>query len=226
MEWIKLIQGLGLGPVLTSIIILLGLLYWKFKEPIDSVVKKIINKKLGPDEQITNLKSHDIFNTFNRVKQDIKVIRFYSDGEFDLSKTRMCQDFTNFKCDVCTVHFSKLIDETNEKMNSDELKAKVLTALTTMHDEYIFATRNKWLDKGIPKNDVEYVIELFERFRNPVIQSFFRRTDAIFSSTYHYTNFDKLLACLDVFSVAVDLLPKDLQETFETVNGKFKDIKY
>lgn len=226
MDWIKLIQGLGLGPILTSIIILLGLLYWKFKEPIDSVIKKLINRKLGPDEKIQNLKSHDIFNTFNRVKQDTKVIKFYSDGQFDLAKTRMCQDFANFKVDICKKNFTELIERSNEEQSPEELKADILSSLTTMHDEYILAIRNKWLDRKIKPEDVEYVIELFERFRNPVIQSFFRRTDAIFSSTYHFTNFDKLLACLDVFSVAIDLLPRDLQETFETANGKFKNINY
>ena len=83
-----------------------------------------------------------------------------------------------------------------------------------------------WLSKGIPQDDVDYVIVLFEKFRYDVIMSFENRINAIFGSTYHRDNFDRVLGVLEMWSMGIDLLPKDMLTTFETLNGRFTKIKY
>jgi len=35
-----------------------------------------------------------------------------------------------------------------------------------------------------------------------------------------------VLAIFDMWAMGIDLLPKDMQTTFENLNGTFKDIKY
>jgi hypothetical protein len=176
--------------------------------------------------KVSDLSNHDIFNTLQRVKQEVKVMRFYTDGNFDNTKTRMCQDFTNFKCNVCYEGFSELIKEDLESLSYNKLKALMLDTMWDMHNKYIRDIKTLWLDKGIPSEDVDYVIEVFERFRFDVVQSFVTRIDAIFASSYHRNKFEKVLACYDMFAMGIDLLPKDLETTFEVLNGKFKKIKY
>ena len=82
------------------------------------------------------------------------------------------------------------------------------------------------MSKGILPSDVDYIIEIFEKFRYDVVVSFQHRVDSIFASSYHRTRFDKLLACYDMFAMGLDLLPRDMQTTFESLNGKFKEIQY
>ena len=35
-----------------------------------------------------------------------------------------------------------------------------------------------------------------------------------------------MLAVLEMWAMGIDLLPRDMSTTFESLNGKFKDIKY
>ena len=115
---------------------------------------------------------------------------------------------------------------TIDDMDRDELKKLILDEQNNMHREYIKAIRIEWDLKGVEVGDVDYVIHLFEKFRYDVIVSFEHRINSIFGSTYNENNFELMLAVLEMWAMGIDLLPKDMQTTFESLNGKFKDIKY
>ena len=95
-----------------------------------------------------------------------------------------------------------------------------------MHRDYVSNVRELWLSKGIPEDDVQHVIHLFETFRYDVVASFSHRIESIFGSTFHRNNFEKVLAVYNMWAMGIDLLPRDMQVTFEGLNGKFKNIKY
>jgi hypothetical protein len=176
---------------------------------------------------VIQLKSHDIFNTCHRVRKQMDFYKFYTYGSFDGVKTKMCLDFTHAKIDECTKGFVKIIERENiETMTSDELKKYLLNEMALMHGNYIRDIKSKWLNKNIPLDDVNYVIELFEKFRYDVIVSFEYRINAIFGSSFHENNFERVLAVFEMWSIGIDLLPKDMQTTFEALNGKFKEINY
>ena len=183
-------------------------------------------KRKEKEQDIRSLRAHDIFNTLQRVKQDVSHMKFYSHGAFDANKTKMCSDFVNFKCNVCTDKFLEFLENDFTKINSDELKQLVLREMWGMHTEYIEQIRVFWLQKGIGSEDVDYVIELFEKFRYDVVMSFQNRIDGIFASSYHKNNFEKILACYEMYAMGIDLLPKDMQTTFEALNGRFAKIEY
>jgi hypothetical protein len=122
--------------------------------------------------------------------------------------------------------FVEFLDNDFSKISSDELKQLVLSEMWGMHREYIKQIRAFWLEKGINNEDVDYVIELFEKFRYDVVVSFQNRINGIFSSSYHKNNFEKILACYEMYSMGIDLLPKDMLTTFEALNGRFANIKY
>jgi hypothetical protein len=225
MEFIKYITQSNLPPYLLFFaIIILGTMYF-FRKPISTIITKISFKN-SKENDIKDLKSHDLFNTLQRVKQEAMFIKFYSHGKFDATKSRMSSDFVRFKSDVCFKKFSEFLDNDFKEVSSDELKSMILAALWDMHGEYVKQIKMHWIEKGIDKNDVDYVIELFETFRKDVVMSFQYRVEAIFSCTHYLTNFDKILASYSIFAFGIDLLPKDLQDTFENINGKFADIPY
>jgi hypothetical protein len=212
---------INLPPYLLFIVIIFGILVYYFHKDIS----KLIGKK-EVKEDIKDLKSHDVFSTLERVKQEVAHMKFYSHGSYDSVKSRMCSDFAKFKCNVCTDYFTNFLDKDIENVSFDELKQLILKEMYAMHNDYIKQIRNNWLDNGIDKNDVNYVIELFEKFRSDVVMGFHRRIDSVFACTHYRTNFEKVLACYDVFAFGIDLLPKDMQDTFENLNGKFANINY
>lgn len=178
------------------------------------------------DKNIKDLIDHDIFSTLLRVRMEVKNMKFYTHGQYDNVKTKMCYDFTVFKTQVCNDRFVALLDQDLESMNIDKLKGVMLYEMNQMHVEYVEKITSHWTQKGIDTDDVKYVVELFEKFRFDVIQSFVNRIDAIFSASYHDTNFKRVLACYDMFAMGVDLLPKDMQTTFESMNGRFSNLSY
>ena len=212
---------INLPPYLLFIVIVLGILTYYFHKDIS----KLINRK-EIDEDIKDLKSHNLFSTLERVKQEAMFFKFYSHGKYDETKSRMSSDFVKFKCNVCTDSFVELLDKDLHKLSSQELKTIILSEMWKMHNNYIKQIKSHWLDRGIELKDVDYVVELFERFRNDVVISFQHRIDSIFSCEYYNTNFKKILASYDCFAFGIDLLPKDLQTTFENINGRFTNINY
>ena len=213
---------INLPPYLLFTVIVLGILVYYFHKDIS----KLITRKWSEENDIKDLKSHNIFLTLERVKNEAMFLKFYSHGKFDETKSRMCSDFVKFKCSVCNDKFDEFLDNDFSKISSDELKQLISSSLWNMHSLYVNEIKNHWLNKGINKDDVDYAIELFENFRHGVVMAFQYRIEAIFSCEYYDTNFKKILACYDCFSFGIDLLPKDLQDTFENINGRFTNINY
>ena len=189
---------------------------------IKSIFKKKEKKRL-----IIQLENHDIFSTLVRVRNEVANLKFYTHGEYDKIKTRMCYDFTKHKSIKCSARMLELIRTKGiDTMDRDELKKLILDEQNYMHREYIKSIRIEWDLKGVDPQDVDYVIHLFEKFRYDVIVSFEHRINSIFGSSYNKDNFALMLAVLEMWAMGIDLLPRDMSTTFESLNGKFKDIKY
>ena len=69
-------------------------------------------------------------------------------------------------------------------------------------------------------------MHLFEKFRYDVVNSFDHRIAAAFGSGFNRTNFDIMLSVFEMWAMGIDLLPKDMKTTFESLNGTFKSINY
>ena len=188
---------------------------------------KTLFKKKEKKRLIIDLENHDIFSTLVRVRNEVANLKFYTHGEYDKVKTRMCYDFTKHKSIKCSARMLEIIRTRNiDSMDRDELKRLILDEQNYMHMEYIKAIRIEWDLKGVEPKDVDYVIHLFEKFRYDVIVSFEHRINYIFGSSYNKDNFSIMLAVLEMWAMGIDLLPRDMSTTFESLNGKFKDIKY
>jgi len=189
-------------------------------------IKSIFNRK-EKKRLIIDLENHDVFSTLDRVRNEVANLKFYTHGEYDKVKTRMCYDFTKHKSIKCSARMLEIVRTKDiDTMDRDKLKKFILIEQGDMHREYIKAIRIEWDLKGVSPQDVDYVIHLFEKFRYDVIVSFEHRINSIFGSSYNKDNFTLMLAVLEMWAMGIDLLPRDMSTTFESLNGKFKDIKY
>lgn len=216
-------------PFVISLIVLLATIATIYKVEIldfikgSNVEKKVISSK----PKIQNLLHHDVFPTLERAAFEVKVMKFYTNKQYDKVKSRMCYDFAKNKSRTCALHMKNLARyDKLEKMQVNELKNFIIEAQNSMHKDYVENTKKLWLSKGIPEEDVNHVIHLFETFRYDVVSSFSHRIESIFGSSFHKTNYEKMLAVYDMWAMGIDLLPRDMQVTFEWLNGKFKNIKY
>tara|TARA_B110000211_G_C14083021_1_gene555449 strand:+ start:41 stop:733 length:693 start_codon:yes stop_codon:yes gene_type:complete len=214
---------------LIASVFVVSLLFFILKEEIKTKFQELFFKKKEEVvlPKISDLDSHDIFSTFKRVTLEVGNMRFYTENDYDSSKTRMCYDFTVQKSRYCEQHMKEIIETKGlAEMSTDQLKQFVLNKQMEMHRDYVKEIKGIWLGKGISPEDVDYVIRLFEKFRFDVIRSFEHRIAAIFGSSFHPNNFERMLAIFDMWAMGIDLLPKDMNTTFEYLNGKFKDIDY
>ena len=192
---------------------------------IHTAIKSIFKKK-EKKRLIIQLENHDIFSTLVRVRNEVANLKFYTHGEYDKVKTRMCYDFTKHKSIKCSARMLQIIRTRDiDEMDRDELKKLILDEQNYMHREYIKSIRIEWDLKGVDPQDVDYVIHLFEKFRYDVIVSFEHRINSIFGSSYNKDNFSLMLAVLEMWAMGIDLLPRDMQTTFESLNGKFMKIQ-
>ena len=193
-------------------------------EYIVLVIKRLIG---GRRRKVILLMDHDVFTSLDRARNETLNMDFYTSKKFDLVKTRMCYDFAETKTNVCAEQMKALIKTKNiNYISRAKLKRTIIKAQNDMHTEYIKQIRAAWLSKGISNKDVDYVVRMFERFRRPVVTAFEHRIDSIFGNTFNRDNFSLMLAVCEMWSLGVDLLPDDMKDTFENLNGKFKDMKY
>ena len=212
------------GSSISAIILIVLAFMFMFKKEIPSWVNRLFSLKNRL--KISDLKHHDIFNTCVRVRTEVSLMKFYTHGVYDVTKSKMCKDFTKFKIQVCNKGFEDILEQDVEKMSPDEFKRYILKEQTKMHVNYINKISEDWRNKGISEIDIRYVVDLFETFRYDVIQAFEYRINSIFSSRSHHNNTRRLLAIFEMWSFGVDMLPRDMQITFETLNGRFKSINY
>ena len=226
---IKIIETID-NPILLANIFIFIVLAFLFKKDLSTLFNKLFisNKKPLPKQhKISHLNNHDVFSALNRAVNEVRVMKFYTHGEYDEVKSRMCYDFTEQKAKYCIIRMREILETPNiDKMPLDKLRALVVTAQNQMHTNYINAIRNQWYSKGIPEDDVDYIVHLFEKFRYDVVNAFDHRITSTFGSGFNRTNFDIMLSIFDMWAMGVDLLPKDMNTTFESLNGRFKSINY
>tara|TARA_R110000796_G_scaffold171070_3_gene288060 strand:+ start:21618 stop:22289 length:672 start_codon:yes stop_codon:yes gene_type:complete len=212
------------GGVISSIVLLLLAFMFMFKKSIPAWINRLFNLKNKLN--IEDLKHHDLFNTCIRVEKEVYLMKFYTHGKYDITKSRMCKDFTKHKINVCYRGFEKILEQDIEKMSPDEFKKYILKQQNKMHETYIDKISQDWRQRGISEEDIRYVIDLFETFRYDVVQAFEYRINSIFSTTNHHNNKRRLLAIFEMWAFGIDILPTSIHSTFQELNGRFKEIDY
>jgi len=216
------------NPIMLSLVLIILATLFIFKNTLIKTVKDIGQKtEVSKQVKVIALKNHDLFPTMNRVRYEVANMKFYTGGKFDEVKTRMCYDFTNHKVIQCSIRMEDLIEIPGiDAMSRNALKKLVFDEQNLMHQDYIKAIKKEWDLRGVEESDIDYIVRLFESFRYDVVASFENRINAIFSNESYKNNFELMLAIFEMWAMGIDLLPRDMSTTFETLNGKFKDLKY
>ena len=213
---------------LLLVLTLIGLFRFKLQELskglYDNVKANLLYKR--EKKKIKSLEYHDIFRTIERVRKVCSKTRFYCGKDVDNTKSQMFADFMDFKLDSIRDNFKSLIEEAPNAKDNDHLKEMCYDAVGNSIAEYVEQTRVHFIKKGISYKDADYVVDLFERWRLETVTSVQNRINSVYSSKFHKTKYENLLAVLELISMAIDLIPKDGIAAFNSFNGKFKNIKY
>ncbi len=177
--------------------------------------------------ELDDLKNHDIFNVIEDVRLTVKHHHF--DG--DAIKTKVFHDFISIMLNEIRNGMKQIIVTTidldkNTEVARDELKLHVMKSLNMIVDHYCNEGKNHLLNKGIPYDDTEYIVALFEEWRAETRLGINNRISSVFASSFYSNNFTRLLAVFEIISVSISLIPKDGIRSFEDMNGKFKTIRY
>lgn len=212
------------GSLISSLVILVLAFMFLFKKDIPVWINRVLSLK--NKLTINSLQHHDLFNTCVRVEKEVSLMKFYSHGQYDIIKSKMCKDFVKYKIKICTKGFEDILKVNIEGITPDAFKKYIIDAQNKMHVDYINAIREDWRGRNISEDNIKYVVELFETFRYDVVKAFEYRINSIFSSTSHTNNTRRLLAIFEMWAFGIDILPRDMHTTFETLNGIFKQIDY
>lgn len=238
-----------LTPHLTFIVICMIVIFYFFKDTIAEKIKEMKlsvvklplskeKKEVYPIKQKTihlevekltfdDLNAHDLFNVIEDVRSVIKFHKFDDDS----IKTQVFHDFINIMLDEIKQSMKVLIVQigildAKHDPKRDELKQVIMTKLGSIVESYCKEGEAHFLNKGLTRKDAEYVVNLFEEWRSETRRSINDRINAIFASSFHQTNFARVLAVYELISVSVSLIPKDGIRSFEQMNGRLKSIKY
>jgi len=212
------------GSLISSLVILVLAFMFLFKKDIPVWINRVLSLK--NKLTINSLQHHDLFNTCVRVEKEVSLMKFYSHGQYDIIKSKMCKDFVKYKIKICTKGFEDILKVNIEGITPDAFKKYIVDTQNKMHVDYINAIREDWRGRNISEDNIKYVVELFETFRYDVVKAFEYRINSIFSSTSHTNNTRRLLAIFEMWAFGIDILPRDMHTTFETLNGIFKEIDY
>ena len=212
------------GSLISSLVILVLAFMFLFKKDIPVWINRVLSLK--NKLTINSLQHHDLFNTCVRVEKEVSLMKFYTHGQYDIIKSKMCKDFVKYKIKICTKGFEDILKVNIEGITPDAFKKYIIDAQNKMHVDYINAIREDWRGRNISEDNIKYVVELFETFRYDVVKAFEYRINSIFSSTSHTNNTRRLLAIFEMWAFGIDILPRDMHTTFETLNGIFKEIDY
>lgn len=206
---------------LSVIIVVSGILLYKYGQKLIDVLSKKINNK-----PISDLKYHDMFNTAQAVKQKVHQIEFISHGKPDPVKTTLLHKLIDLKIDCVTRSFSEFLENSDlEDMSENQLKFEVSKKLSIIVNEYNDEAFKLFISQyGIDQKDSKYLIDCYETFRQEIVEGFLIRLDSITRNDDYLNNYQKLSAILEVIAISLFIIPKDAKNAMDLVNGRF--VKY
>ena len=214
------LQLLDWWAVLIILLVIIPL--WIFKKPIGELLKKIKFKKNVKTRDIQQLKYHDFFNVLDEIKQKVGLIDFSKDGETNILKTWMMVRLIELKMDSIKLTFNTFISDEDLIDDSPELfKYKMGKCLNDLVDEYNLEAIKQFKMKGVSDEDARFFVNTYEGYRDTIVQSFIERLDSISLSSRYNNNYERLLACLEVSTLAMEVIPRDIRSVYLIINGRY-----
>ena len=206
------------------VLVLVGLISYFYKDSISEIIKDF--KNIKRKKKIENLSHHDFFNTVSFVKNEIMRIQFITHGENDLVKTKLLQHLISLKTKEITERFSEFLKlEDLNNCESQDLKSLVKKTLIEIVTAYTTQAHKDYIRLGISNEDAQFTIDSYENYRKEIVSGFMERVDSISTNNDYYSNYDKMSAILEVVAISLYIIPKDVKNAFDLINGRFKKYK-
>ena len=239
-EILKVFTSMPLYAKILSIVTFLPLYY--FKDAFGSLIKKIpvtefnIFKKKVIIKEVVKYKEsvydfdqllyHDFFLALKKVPLDINKIDFSDKKPLNKTKRKMMIILIDLKMKSINLNFTNLIKNKDLKgITAQEFKFLVMNTIQELIEEYNKDAVVEYLNLGISKSDAWLFVDSYEGYRATIIDSFIERLESICISESYKNNYDRLNAMLEILTVAVEVIPRDVKSLYLIINGKFDKYK-
>ena len=210
----------NLSPVLSFMLLISIVITYFFKERIYGFLS---TGKLSLRSQ---LKDHDLFTTIDKLLTvDIHEIKFEEDA--GTPKDDIFKDFIEIKLlEIKRQAMSTILSKDTLRCSKSEYSASMRTLVTDIVAEYNRKALNTFRLNGLSDEQCSYVLQTFDKWHNDTLRAVYNRINMVLAGDYHKTNYQKTVAILEVFAMAVELTMTDGVRSFEEMNGYFKKVKY
>jgi len=214
-----------IGAVGTFLIVILIAVLFIFKKEI---ITKFQKSKTPIQQQdvsrptISRLVHHRFFNVCDQVENTILSMSFITHGKHDVIKTKLMHHLIMLKCASMKDKFTILlntndIDEWDEMQLLHEFKNTLLSVVK----EYNSDAKKSFIRWGVSEVDAKYLIDTYEEYRASMVEGFIDSLDSVLTNSSYTNNFDKVTTVMELCSLAIFVIPRDVKSSFEAVNGRF-----
>ena len=209
----------GFLTFLILVLVVLSYVTIKFKETITELIKK--NKH---NRDINDLLYHSMFLTSDKVLQRIDKIDFTTFDGYDEVKSKLIKKLIQLKIDTVKLRFGEFLKTKDlDKVKQSQLKLMVATTLSNLVNEYNDkAIRVMSEEMNIEIKDAKFLVDKYEEFRQYIVDAFVSELSVIVMDDNYIDNFERLNTILYTVSISLSIIPRDVVETFNNVNGTFK----
>ena len=217
----------GLPSVMLFTLLLTVFFFWVFKKGIAAKIGNMKIPNMFKKKKMDRLLMHDFFMVCDDISNKVKTMDFREDDDPDDNrypiKTKLLRILIERKMEVVkedVIIFLK--QEGIDKFDSNEIKFKFKTTLGALVDRYNQDCYKIFIEMGISHEDAWYFINRYEAYRTDCIEGFVDRLDSIATNQDYSSNFDKLIAILELCSLAMAIIPRDIMSVYTLINGRFK----
>ena len=209
----------GFLTFLILVLVVLSYVTIKFKETITELIKKSKHNR-----DINDLIYHSMFLTGDKVLQRIDKIDFTTFNGYDEVKSKLLKKLIHLKIDTVKLRFGEFLKTKDlEKVKQSQLKLMVATTLSNLVNEYNDkAIRVMSEEMNIEIKDAKFLVDKYEEFRQYIVDAFVDELSVIVMDDNYIDNFERLNTILYTVSISLSIIPRDVVETFNNVNGTFK----
>jgi len=199
-----------------------------YRDSIGFIIRKIdtrniLNSNKQHRREIDKLLVHDFFLALRDVAHKVKGTDFSSDnGEINEFKRAMMVELIDLKCAAIDKFFKEFIVNGGIGfMTSQDFKYRLSKGIADLVEEYNLQAIDSFIKSGVTAIDAKYFVHRYEAYRAEMIDSFLARLDSITTSSQYATNYSRTLAMLEVLTVAVEVIPRDVRSLYLQINGRY-----
>lgn len=217
-----------MSGLLTFIFLISALVLFMQKDAIGKLISSLGKRKAKKEpKKISELKYHNMFVTADRVLQKVNRLEFTTHEEHDEVKTFLIKKLIQLKIATVKQEFLKFLeDPIVENLEPNQLKFEISRMLSNLVNKYNEEARIQMINHdGISPKDAQFLIDCYEDFRSYIVQAFTDELESIVMDNNYDNNFERVNTILYTVSLSLSVIPKDVVQALNKVNGRFAKYK-